>query len=357
MRGWRQWGQDARAATDARAGPMLACCCLTPFAVAPVSWLLSWRTSSLKSDESSSAATAGSFVRSGLRIARAMQSVPPSAERLLSAWHCASGLGGVPDRPANCVGFAGAASHSTPRQRTRLDLAARRLSLRGRCLVYNARVIAPSTLRGLSIGLRRVSAERAAPSRRRRVPSEVLKAPTKLFKRAGNMQVFLLGHVQHASARFGHLLSGLENVLRLDAPELIPRCDEACEHADVTRRLLQPGSAPSGRRETTPARYRCSRCLETFCWDKPARRSAAAASRSPLSVLDETQTRRLAKDLEPLGHPKHQRLGDHPPSPWRRGLASAIAWRAVIATGSALSGGLELTSRNTSLSLPRVTRW
>ena len=34
----------------------------------------SWRTSSLKSDESSSAATAGSFVRSGLGIVRAMQS-------------------------------------------------------------------------------------------------------------------------------------------------------------------------------------------------------------------------------------------------------------------------------------------
>ena len=39
--------------------------------------LSAWRTSSLKSDESSSAATAGSFVRSGLRIVRAMQ---PSRE-------------------------------------------------------------------------------------------------------------------------------------------------------------------------------------------------------------------------------------------------------------------------------------
>jgi hypothetical protein len=35
--------------------------------------IVAWRTGSLKSDESSSAATAGIVVRSGLRIVRAMQ--------------------------------------------------------------------------------------------------------------------------------------------------------------------------------------------------------------------------------------------------------------------------------------------
>jgi len=48
--------------------------------------LLAWRTSSLKSDESSSAATAGNFVRSGLRTVRAMQSSRRPGETP-ETWH------------------------------------------------------------------------------------------------------------------------------------------------------------------------------------------------------------------------------------------------------------------------------
>jgi hypothetical protein len=62
--------------------------------------LSAWRTSSLKSDESSSAATAGSFVRSGLRIPRAMQSSRRPGETPEAVAMRQRGC----ERPSDCYG-------------------------------------------------------------------------------------------------------------------------------------------------------------------------------------------------------------------------------------------------------------